>query len=297
MKLATRLVVITIIAPCLIMGCSKPTTPSKADDFGYSTVPSGTMPVTPPDPAFEKPARRQIRFVGVPGGMHSIGDDVSGPWHDGSSERRRLVMTDRIAISVTEITEEVYWAVIDPARTVPSDRADFPITGVSYHDARRFCQLLSMRTGITIRLPTEFEWEVACAVKPRELFGVWRGETSQEAAIQAFLISDKGKLERGAAASFRFNATGPWPVGKSTPNSLGIFDLHGNCWEWTQRDPRDDVRNHEGMQAIRGGAFSSTSPLDCRRGHRAWEREDSTKSSIGFRIVCEQIDSAFVIPL
>ena len=93
---------------------------------------------------------------------------------------------------------------------------EHPVVLVSWRDARAFCRWLEKKTGIPYRLPTEAEWEFAC-----------RGGTGGDCGDYY------GDLD--AIAWYETNSNGvTHPVGQKQPNSLGLYDMLGNVWEWCQ---------------------------------------------------------------
>ncbi len=148
-----------------------------------------------------------------------------------------------------------------------------PVERVSWDDAVEFCARLSRATDREYRLPTEAEWEYACRA----------GTTGPHA----------GDLD--AMAWYRDNSgMKPHPVGMKQPNAFGLFDLHGNVWEWCS-DPWHD--GYEGAptngtawtggdstwRVVRGGYYASSAE-GCRSGHRFRSYQDEANCSVGFRV-------------
>jgi formylglycine-generating enzyme required for sulfatase activity len=143
-----------------------------------------------------------------------------------------------------------------------------PAVGISRHAAEQYCAWLSLRTGRTYRLPTEAEWEAACA----------------------------GAMDRDAQAWHAGNSGGqPRPVGTRAPDAHGLCDLLGNAWEWCSGPfaPEDD------RPVMRGGCWDSPpAQCDCtsRRGcPEAWNDSDAQRPRgiwwladgpyVGFRVL------------
>ena len=120
---------------------------------------------------------------------------------------------------------------------------------VSWNDAVVFCSKLSEQKGMKYRLPTEAEWEYACHAGTTTIFSF--GDDVRELPQYAW---------------YNKNSTGSThPVGKLKPNPWGLFDMHGNVWEWCQdwyaaygsakgvRDPKGPAKGVR--RVLRGGAF------------------------------------------
>ncbi|PWF54989.1 formylglycine-generating enzyme family protein, partial [Massilia glaciei] len=101
-----------------------------------------------------------------------------------------------------------------------------PVVGVAWEDAQRYVQWLSGRSGQPYRLPSEAEWEYGCRAGTRTAFGF--GD-----AISPALANYDGRYSYdGSPKGARRH--GSTPVGAYPPNPWGLFDMHGNVWEWVQ---------------------------------------------------------------
>jgi len=151
-----------------------------------------------------------------------------------------------------------------------------PVTHISWYDAIAFCRWLSEKTGRDIRLPTEAEWEYAC-----------RAATTGDYA---------GTLDKMAWC--RWNSVDrTHPVARKKPNAWGLYDMHGNVWEWVQDLWHDDCNGaptdgsawleagHGGYVGVtRGGSFAAP-PWLCRSYSRMWTLLDyMVNRNNGFRL-------------
>lgn len=101
-----------------------------------------------------------------------------------------------------------------------------PVVGVSWNDAQLYLAWLSERTGRQYRLPSEAEWEYACRAGTRTAFNVGDTISTEQANYDGLYVYNGGP--RGV---YRGGTT---PLGSFAPNSWGLFDMHGNVWEWVQ---------------------------------------------------------------
>ncbi|MBN9409702.1 MAG: formylglycine-generating enzyme family protein [Burkholderiales bacterium] len=176
---------------------------------------------------------------------------------------------------------------------------DHPVTNVTWRDAVAMARWLSAREGRTYRLPTEAEWEYACRA----------GQSTR------FQTGDDPRALTGAANLFDQDAAAHWPkwkqealagrdgfaftapVGRFAPNAFGLFDMHGNVWEWTSdwygedwyaRSPTDDPQGPAtGDVRVRRGGSWHTWPLYARCAYRNINTEATRYPLVGFRLVRE----------
>ncbi len=285
---------LAVLVLAAVTGCSTNTTDTSYSAREYPS-PSGSHARPWSDGARESTDRMPdpsgIQFVLIHGGRCVIGSPPDEPGRKSAAENPCEVVLPSFAISATEVTQEQYWTIVEPGRSISASENGLPITGVTWYEAVNFCNLLTIKYGLTYRLPTEAEWEYACRAGTERMFGVWTGRTTLDEAVASFGVGDPGRLERGAMASFNVNSIAPKGVASFEPNALGLYDMHGNVWEWCDL-PRDAVELDDAPsplhRPIRGGAFSSTNYLDCRCAHRAWQPMNEAVSSIGFRVLREE---------
>ncbi|WP_028102422.1 SUMF1/EgtB/PvdO family nonheme iron enzyme [Pseudoduganella violaceinigra] len=106
-----------------------------------------------------------------------------------------------------------------------------PVVCVSWHDVQLYLQWLSEKTGQEYRLPSEAEWEYACRAGSRAAFSFGDEITPEHANYDGQFTYNNGPKGRSRGGTTR--------VGSYQPNAWGLFDMHGNVWEWTQ-DPVHD---------------------------------------------------------
>lgn len=149
-----------------------------------------------------------------------------------------------------------------------------PVEQISWFEAVEFCDRLSSIAGKTYRLPTEVEWEYACR------YGV-EGPFCFGEALTADVANCR--IENLDRASCDECTT---EVDRSLyANSIGLYDLHGNVWEWCLKASADDeVEDLHYQQPARGGSWREK-PLACRSALSFMFASETKDSSVGFRIV------------
>ena len=159
-----------------------------------------------------------------------------------------------------------------------------PVERVSWLDAVEFCQRLSKLSKRKYRLPTEAEWEYACRAQTKPL-NLDKGETYPPYHFGEILTPD--------LANYNSNLTKTTPVGQFYANDFGLYDMHGNVWEWCQDDwcenyeeiKKSKKQQNQAYKALRGGSWFNN-PNFCRSAYRgSYVRRDYV-NGYGFRVVC-----------
>ena len=177
----------------------------------------------------------------------------------------------------------------NPARFKDRENSDRrPVEQVSWEDAVEFCQKLSQQTGKEYRLPTEAEWEYACRADTTTPFHF--GET-----ISTDLANYDGDYTYANAPKGKYRGE-TTPVGSFSPNAFGLYDMHGNVWEWCEDDWHENYRRapnngsawltkESSNKVVRGGSWGYD-PDYCRSAYRDDDSRAYRSSDIGFRVVC-----------
>ncbi len=177
---------------------------------------------------------------------------------------------------------------------------DHPVVNVTWNDAVAFCDWLSRKEGKKYRLPTEAEWEYSCRARTTTRF--WSG--NDEEGLKAVAnIADASLKQKWADATWAKSWDDGYPftapVGKFRANAFGLYDMHGNAWEWCQdvyakdyykNRPKPDV-DPQGPEAtagasrvIRGGAWGSDQRY-CRAATRSGRAPSPRLDDLGFRVL------------
>lgn len=241
-------------------------------------------------PGAPAPVRRWVEpvtgmaLVAIPAGTFVMGSPSMESGRE-AQERPHVVTISRpFWIGVHEVTQ-AQWRVV--MGTNPSHfRGDaLPVERVSWPDAQAFLQRLGERSpGSRFRLPTEAEWEYAC----------------RAGAATAYAWGDRLSLEQANVATVTRNRLGgrqrTVAVGSFRPNAWGVFDMHGNVWEWTEDDhcayaspARDPIgRCDAPHKVIRGGSWYFAAD-SARCALRYTHRPRDVGFSLGFRVVRDEV--------
>jgi formylglycine-generating enzyme required for sulfatase activity len=193
--------------------------------------------------------------------------------------------------------EEGRW-VQDPRFTwlnTGFDQTDeHPVVNVSWNDTQAFISWLSRTEGKSYRLPTEAEWEYACRAGTKTKY--IGGDDPETLAAFANVADGTAKAKYAwlttitARDGYIYTA----PVGQFRPNAFGLYDMHGNVWEWCQdwydkdyykQSPVDDpvCAAAAALRVVRGGSWGRE-PRACRSAFRGWVKPDLRDSLAGFRL-------------
>ena len=236
-----------------------------------------------PDPA-------RIKMVSIKPGTFVMGSPESEPGRVDNEIQHTVRIAKAFYMSRTPITQAQWKAVMG---NNPSNFKgdDLPVENVSWNDAVEFCQKLSQRDHKKFRLPTEAEWEYACRA----------GTTTEYNSGNGTAALDKVGWYSGNSTyipvqSFFFRTTmptgpGTHPVAQKSANAWGLYDMHGNVWQWCSDyfgEYSGDAENPTGatqgsFRVLRGGSWRYR-PQFCRSAYRSINGAGSRGNIIGFRI-------------
>ena len=218
-------------------------------------------------------------LVPIPAGEFQMGSPESETYRLSVETQHRVRITKPFYLSAYEVTQEQYEQVMGNNPSLVDKGANKPVDSVFWHDAVAFCRKLSEHEGEEYRLPTEAEWEYAC-----------RAGTST-----AYSFGDN-ESQLGQYAWYAENsADTTHAVGQKLPNAWGLYDMHGNVWEWCQdwigpysnerqKEVSDPVGPASGeFRVLRGGSFTHL-PMSGRSAYRSSNLPDSRYVTNGFRL-------------
>ena len=240
-----------------------------------------------------------LEMVQIPSGRFTMGSSNQ----ESRSAREKPQHTVQVAsffMGKFAITQAQYEAVMgrNPAVEYASERfvaPDKPVIGVSWHDASAFCDKLSQQMGRSYRLLSEAEWEYACRAGTETPFHF--GE------MAAPTLANYDSKSAGQQSSESPNM--PTAVGTFSANAFGLFDMHGNVWEWCtdawygsyenapidgsariiSQDSVEAASIHSDRRVVRGGSWDAR-PRGCRSAFRYWFCRGDRLNDVGFRVCC-----------
>jgi formylglycine-generating enzyme required for sulfatase activity len=241
-----------------------------------------------------------MKLVLIPPGKFTMGSPKDEKGRNKDEEQREVEIKKAFHLGIHEVTQEQFEKLMGFNPSYFSARAtgkkgadyeswskpgggkdkvkglgstsDFPVENVSFGEAVEFCKNLSAlpperKAGRSYRLPSEAEWEYACrgGAACTQVFHFGNSLSSEQANF-------RGTMPFGGAAK------GPWlertcKVGSYQPNAFGLYDMHGNVWEWCM-----DSYEYEGDRGFRvwlGGSWGEGGAMPIRHPHSSRARRSS----------------------
>ncbi len=278
-----------------------------------------------PAPAVRRYIDPKIEMIKIPGGsfLMGSGDDsvfqalemtrssdqnVTWDWFADEAVEREVTINYSFYIGMYPVTQRQWKAVMgkNPSyfqgENSRFDCNDLPVENVTWEDVQAFLGYLNaMSNGLTYRLPTEAEWEYACRAGNNGLFAgrlmdmAWYAGNSGVTRIMADRLwrDDRENYEARLLA----NGCQTHPVGTKAPNTFGLYDMHGNVWEWCadwydenfyrEAPTVNPVRTGNGKsRVLRGGSWRDLARY-CRSAYRYWSPPEFRSDGYGFRVVAD----------
>jgi len=255
-------------------------TPVKAEnaEAGAPKTKPGSEPSVPGGMEVTNSIGMKLRLI--PAGEFTMGSPGTESYFSKYETQHRVSIAKPFYLGETEVTQEQYQKVMGKN---PSEfkGPQNPVEKVSWADAVEFCGKLSAMpaektAGHVYRLPTEAEWEYACRSGTTTAYGF---------GDDASRLGDYGWFRSNSSRSTH-------PVGEKKPNAWGLYDMHGNVWEWCQdwygyypsgaaTDPTGATSGS--IRVYRGGSWFYFA-RDCRSANRRGHAPGIRPIGLGFRV-------------
>jgi formylglycine-generating enzyme required for sulfatase activity len=237
----------------------------------------------------------KLEMMLIPAGKFMMGSPETEQGHIDNETQHEVTISNPFYIGTYEVTQEQYERVM--GRNLSKFQGtQNPADSISWNDAQEFCTKVitflnhshekaahiprpdERGTELVVRLPTEAEWEYAC-----------RAETATR-----FCTGDDAKALDRAGWWNGNSRSKTHPVGGKGANAWGLYDVHGNVWEWCQdwcgdypkaaaTDPSGPASGQS--RVLRGGSWNNNDPRNCRSAYRFRSSPDIQYVSYGFRVV------------
>jgi len=234
-----------------------------------------------------------MKFVYIQPGTFMMGSPPDEPGRYDDEILHKVTLTKGFYMQTTQVTQKQWKAIMEnnPSEfkggIFKGNRNNCPVENISWYDVQEFIKRLNRKEETDkYRLPTEAEWEYAC-----------RAGTTTPFYFGRCLLTDQvnydGKypLEGCPKGQYRRKTV---PVGSFAPNAWGLYDMHGNVWEWCQdwyeEYPSVAVTDPTGPsmgrwhRVIRGGGWNRHAKY-CRSASRIISPSDNRAGNLGFRLV------------
>gem|GEM_PF-6233900 len=225
-----------------------------------------------------------MQFRLVPSGAYLAGKNSKEPGEKDETPQHAVTISRAFYMANCEVTQSQWKHVTGNSKSSFSEEgSSCPAENVSWGDASWFCDRMSAVEGVQrgcYRLPTEAEWERACRAGTKGRF--YTGDKGADSGRAGWFVGNSGRQTHA--------------VGQKQPNAYGLYDMHGNVWEWCSdspvkyadtavTDPVGAPKSH--LRVLRGGGWSDEFNT-CRSANRASARKtDDGSYDIGLRVVRE----------
>ena len=235
-----------------------------------------------------------LEMVLISAGKFVMGSPESEENRHSNETQHEVTLTKPFYIGKFPVTQEQFEALMgnNPSYTKGEK---LPVTNVSWDDCQAFIKKLNAKTNGGYRLPTEAEWEYACRAGTSTAYSFGKNITPKNANY------------------FDSNIGEPTALGSNKPNAFGLYDMHGNVWEWCEdwygdypveavKDPKGPQKNktnngyyREHCRVLRGGSFYSLVG-GARSSCRNYNHPGFTHEGLGFRLARTEVGVQVATP-
>ena len=214
----------------------------------------------------------KLDMVLIPAREFQMGSPESEKYHQDNALQHEVTLTKPFYMGKYEVTQEQWESVMGNSPSSRTKGAKLPVTNVSWEDCQEFIKKLNEKTSGGYRLPTEAEWEYSCRAGTTTAYSYGDNLTKSDANIDGDSIK---------------------AVGSYRPNAFGLYDMHGNVWEWCNdwygslqdgevTDPKGAATGIS--RVLRGGSFNNNESK-ARSSNRNNNTPTNRGTDLGFRLV------------
>ncbi|MCY2929444.1 MAG: formylglycine-generating enzyme family protein [Planctomycetota bacterium] len=272
-----RVSVVVTLGLCVLAACSFSPNLTRLSAEGPASQPAGEL-------ALDLGNQVTMKLVLIPAGKFQMGSPAGeqgrnpneGPQHE-------VTITKPFYMGVCEVSLGQYQALMGKkAADADTANSEAAVANISWDDAAKFCAKMSAKTGKTVSLPTEAQWEYACRAGSNTRFHYGDDNGNEKLVDYAWYNKTSGGLAH--------------PGGQKKPNAWGLFDMHGNVSEWCADwyadsyagagavDPQGPATGT--ARVLRGGSWDDDAP-DCRCAYRFSIAPGDRSIGYGFRVVVD----------
>jgi formylglycine-generating enzyme required for sulfatase activity len=255
----------------------------------YSPINTPKLPENTPLDTFTEDLGKGVKLemIAIPGGTFLMGSPENEVERFSDESPQHEVTVPGFFIGKYQLTQLQYQTIMgtNPSYFKGDNR---PVEGVCWEDAVKFCQKLNHRTLGNYRLPSEAEWEYACRAGTKTPFHFGDNVTTD-------LVNYNGNYPYPSAPKGKYREQ-TTDVGIFPPNAFGLYDMHGNVWEWCEDERHENYINAPtdgsswqsrislGQKVLRGGCWHDYARY-CRSACRLKSPCCSRNYFYGFRVV------------
>ncbi len=279
-------VVMSLIVAAAVIAAEKQPQKSAATELQNQAAAKAGLPM---EKTIDLGNEVNMAVIYIPAGEFEMGSPMEELERDSDEAQHHIKLTKPFYMGKFEVTQLQYRALMNENNSkFGGDK--LPVENVNWHEAGRFLKKLSDKTNLKFRLPTEAEWEYACRAGTTTAFNTGTTLDSDFANYNA-----KTPYADGIIGKYLKRTT---VVGSYQPNAFGLYDMHGNVWEWCNDiynadyykitpsiDPKGPQEESK-ARVIRGGAWDEKA-YKCRSADRNHRWATTNQSNIGFRVVLE----------
>jgi formylglycine-generating enzyme required for sulfatase activity len=235
-------------------------------------------------------------MVQIPAGSFLMGSNAASgaPYYNSPNQQpvHSVTISEAFWMSETEITQSQYQALMGSNPSYFSG-PNLPVEQVTWHDAVAYCAALTAQeqaagnvaSGFEYRLPSEAEWEYAC-----------RAGTTTEFNVGPDLFCGQARFAYSEHSNSSCSQSSTVAVGGYAPNAIGLYDMHGNVWEWcldsyasySSAAVTDPFVSDGNVRVLRGGSWYYNS-RGCRSAVRGGLAPFNLGNAFGFRVVLSRV--------